>query len=231
MTDGQWKGSRVTVVRRARQEWQKEARRQELLSAAEGLFMEGDGTLPSVAAVARAAGLAKGTVYLYFRTKEEIFLGLLEWRLVEWITDVQEGLAAAASPPDSDATVDAVCRYLFAEPSVLALASYGKSTLEHNVDMDRYVEFKRAVNESLGRLGAEVHRINPSLPPDVATRLLLHSYAFVVGLWQFTSTSPERREAMAKAGATSMQLDFKTEVRRGLLALWRGTAAAMSPAT
>jgi AcrR family transcriptional regulator len=215
----------MTVARRARQDWQKEARRQELLNAAEGLFLEGDGSLPSVAAVAKAAGLAKGTVYLYFRTKEEIFLGLLEWRLLEWIADMQGALAAAPSPPDPDATVDAVCRYLFAEPSVLALASYGKSTLEHNVDMDRYVEFKRAINENLGRLGAEVHRLNPGLPREAATRLLLHSYAFVIGLWQFTSASPERREAMERAGAAAMQLDFKTEVRRGLLALWRGTAA------
>ncbi len=215
----------MTVARRARQDWQKEARRQELLDAAESLFMSGDGSLPSVAAVAGKAGLAKGTVYLYFRTKEEIFLGLLEWRLAAWIDDVREALSAAPVPPDPDALVDAVCRYLFAEPSVLALASYGKSTLETNVDMDRYVGFKRSINESLGRLGAEVHRLNPGLSVDAATRLLLHSYAFVVGLWQFTSASPERRAAMEKAGASALQLDFKTEVRRGLLALWRGTAA------
>lgn len=215
----------MTVARRARQEWQKEARRQELLDAAESLFMSGDGSLPSVAAVASKAGLAKGTVYLYFRTKEEIFLGLLEWRLQAWIDDVRAALAGAPVPPDPNALVDAVCRYLFDEPSVLALASYGKSTLETNVDMDRYVEFKRAMNDSLGRLGAEVHRLNPGLSVDAATRLLLHSYAFVVGLWQFTAASPERRRAMEQAGAALLQLDFRTEVRRGLLALWRGTAA------
>ena len=34
--------------------------------------------------VARKAGVAKGTLYLYFRTKEELFLGLLERAFEAW---------------------------------------------------------------------------------------------------------------------------------------------------
>ena len=56
----------------------KATRRTDILSAARRLFLEDSRQLPSAARIAQAAGLAKGTVYLYFRTKEEIFISLLE---------------------------------------------------------------------------------------------------------------------------------------------------------
>jgi hypothetical protein len=45
-----------------------------------------DGRLPTAAEVAAAAGLAKGTVYLYFKTKEEIFANVL---LEGWLPILQ----------------------------------------------------------------------------------------------------------------------------------------------
>ena len=62
---------------RARDEDQKLARKHTLMDAGWSLFRESDGNLPSVAQVVKKAGLAKGTFYLYFKTKEELFLVLL----------------------------------------------------------------------------------------------------------------------------------------------------------
>jgi AcrR family transcriptional regulator len=47
------------------------------LTAADELFAAAQDQLPSVSSIAEAAGLAKGTVYLNFETKEEIFAQLL----------------------------------------------------------------------------------------------------------------------------------------------------------
>ena len=55
----------------------KDRRRREFLDAAHRLFRERR-DLPPVAEIATLAGLAKGTVYRYFRSKEEIFVALLE---------------------------------------------------------------------------------------------------------------------------------------------------------
>jgi len=51
-------------------EGDKEERRNALLDAAEALFLAQPGRMASVAEVAQAAGVAKGTVYLYFPSKE-----------------------------------------------------------------------------------------------------------------------------------------------------------------
>ena len=55
----------------------KLARRHDILEAARRLFHRGGGELPSVARIAEAAGLAKGTIYLYFETREAIYADLL----------------------------------------------------------------------------------------------------------------------------------------------------------
>ena len=63
---------------RAIAEDEKLAKRRSILDAALALYLENSRELPSVSRIAEASGLAKGTVYLYFRTKEEIFLALLD---------------------------------------------------------------------------------------------------------------------------------------------------------
>ena len=56
----------------------KEERQQALLDAAERLLLRSPERMASVAEVADEAGLAKGTVYLYFPSKEELLLALHE---------------------------------------------------------------------------------------------------------------------------------------------------------
>src|SRR5690349_24266514 len=56
----------------------KEARRHAILDAAEKLFVRHPDRMANVAEVAEAAGVAKGTVYLYFPSKEEMLLALHE---------------------------------------------------------------------------------------------------------------------------------------------------------
>lgn len=56
----------------------KEQRREAILDAAEQQWLAQPERMADVAEIAAAAGLAKGTVYLYFRSKEELFLAIHE---------------------------------------------------------------------------------------------------------------------------------------------------------
>ncbi len=84
----------------ARLDEDKVARRAAILAAARGLFLENSRELPSAARIADAAGLAKGTVYLYFRTKEEIFAALLGQDFADMFDSVERAFADDA--PGSD---------------------------------------------------------------------------------------------------------------------------------
>ena len=52
----------------------KQQREENIIEAAATLLMEKGYHAINMAEIARATGLAKGTLYLYFKTKEELFL-------------------------------------------------------------------------------------------------------------------------------------------------------------
>ena len=74
-----------------------EATRQRVLEAAEEVFGAKGYHGASVTEITRAAGVAQGTFYLYFRGKKEIFLDLVDGLSERLIAVSRE---AAASAPD-----------------------------------------------------------------------------------------------------------------------------------
>lgn len=60
-----------------RKEREKERRREEILDAAQRVFVEKGLTTATVDDIAIAAELSKGTLYLYFESKEDIYIALM----------------------------------------------------------------------------------------------------------------------------------------------------------
>jgi len=61
-----------------RKEREKERRREEILDAAQRVFVEKGLTIATVDDIVTAAELSKGTLYLYFESKEDIYLALMQ---------------------------------------------------------------------------------------------------------------------------------------------------------
>ncbi|MDF2629142.1 MAG: transcriptional regulator, TetR family [Symbiobacteriaceae bacterium] len=76
----------------------REERRAEILTAATDLFAKDGFADTSVSAVAKAAGVSHGTVFLYFPTKEELFRSAVLERLLSWEARYMQVLSADGSP-------------------------------------------------------------------------------------------------------------------------------------
>ncbi len=72
----------------------KEARPQELLDAALALFVEKGFAAARIEEVAQRAGVSKGTLYLYYPSKEELFKAVVRQNLTSLIAEGQEMVAA-----------------------------------------------------------------------------------------------------------------------------------------
>lgn len=74
-----------TTFKRARNEAEKDARRRKILNAALDLYEDLGLDQVRVDSIARRAGIAKGTVYLYFKSREAIFIELYEEAFADWL--------------------------------------------------------------------------------------------------------------------------------------------------
>src|SRR6266566_7033479 len=82
---------------RRRPDFPPTAKRDAILRAAIDVFAERGFFNAQVADVARAAGVAAGTVYLYFRSKDHLLVSIFERTMRECLT---QGRASAAATPD-----------------------------------------------------------------------------------------------------------------------------------
>jgi len=84
-----------------RWERRKQARPQELMSAALDLFVERGFAATRLEDVARRAGVSKGTVYLYFPSKEDLFKAVVREGMVP-VLERGEQMARTHAGADSD---------------------------------------------------------------------------------------------------------------------------------
>lgn len=76
-----------------RWERRKDARPQELLAAALDLFVEKGFASTRLEDVAKRAGVSKGTLYLYFENKEELFKAVVRENIVPALGDAEDIIA------------------------------------------------------------------------------------------------------------------------------------------
>ena len=211
------------MVRHALGAEDKQARRGAILEAASALFAAGDGGLPAAAQIASAAGLAKGTVYLYFQTKEEIFVALLLANL-RALLDAIEVTFDAAAGRDADAVAAFLAMYVgyFGQHTeLLRLDAIGYGVLERNMDPAKLRAFKLDSVAMLTRTGAAVERAL-RLPAGRGVTLLLRTFALTRGLWQ--SSHPGGAPA-AEPVLAPLYPDFLDELADALGEYWRGALA------
>src|SRR2546427_6955952 len=86
--------------RRSRPEPLPGPKRDAILRAAIDVFAERGYFNAQVADVARAAGVAAGTVYLYFRSKDDLLVSIFERTMREALADGQQAVASLRDPAE-----------------------------------------------------------------------------------------------------------------------------------
>src|SRR5210317_1592287 len=136
-------------MQRARSETAKLAREDAILTAAEILLRQLGYDAMTMQAVATAVGLAKGTLYLYFTSRESLVLAVYGQLFDRWIDRF------AFHQPEFT-SFDGFCRdfarYYANDPLFLQLAGFASALLESQLDREAYIKSKRRMARSVKRL-------------------------------------------------------------------------------
>jgi AcrR family transcriptional regulator len=217
MTRGQLK-----MKVRARNIEDKQERRSVILDAGEALFQECAFSELTMSDVAERAGVAKGTVYLYFPTKEALFLDLLESRMLEWIDSIDQRLQSTRGEWNVERVVRLLVDSLNGRETLVRMLTMQGSILEHNIDVERTRDFKLRLCQ---RVSASAEHLSARLPMftvAAAGRVILHIHALVVGLGQMAYPAAVTQQALEDPRLCLFRIDFRKEFTFALRAVFRG---------
>ena len=219
----------MAIRQRAIQAEDKQERRDAILDAAEQVLADAPERVASVAEVAGRAGLAKGTVYLYFPGKEELLLAVHE----RWVDGFFHDLIALVeSEPgvDFDAVFALARTHLIDPPLFMPLAARCFGLMAHSLAPASVLAFKQRMAARMERAGTGVERHFPApggapgLEPGRGVAMLRRSYALTLGLWQM-SAAVGGGACCTMAGPqlpAAFAWHYPTELEAALRALWRG---------
>lgn len=208
------------LKRRAVAPEDKTARRDAIVRAAEELSARSAGF--SMEQLGRRAGVAKGTLYLYFGTREEVLLAVHEKQTHELFDVVERALAAAA--PTGETVVRAGLRYLRAHPEFYPLAGNCRGMLDTNVSTEAAFAFKDGIARRLALLGIRIEELYPRLRKGEGAALLMNCYALIVGLWQQADVPVSLRSVMHRPEMQIFKIDLERQLTAALLDLWDAAA-------
>lgn len=200
--------------------WQRrpEARPEEILDAAQEVFGESGFARAKLDDVARIAGVSKGTLYLYFDSKETLFREMVRARIVTILAD-SEALLQASSGPYRDLLVQLITRmfHCMRDQEIVKISRVAQAEFSNFPELAQFyfneviLRGRRIVEQVLQR-GVESGEFRP-ITHEFGSRalpsLLVHSIQ--VQCW-FGKLDPE---ALSDKAALEGLIDF---VLNGVLA-------------
>lgn len=170
----------VAINQRARSADQKALRRRAVLEAAETYFLEVGYEAFSMSKLAKKIGLAKGTFYLYFQTREELFLTLYEQSLFRWSQVFIDGLSDSMT---SEAYAQKLFSSASADGTFLPLLIRLEHMIEHNVAIPRLISSKQVFIKQVEAL-AEATSISLGLSEAQAIEVVKTMGVLLIGASQ-----------------------------------------------
>ncbi len=161
-------------------------KRERILDAAERVFAEHGFYNARVAEIARAAGVADGTIYLYFKSKDDLLISLFESRMERLNNQLVEALSSVESAPDKiRAFIIAYATLAQEHPEVaevLTIELRQSSKFMKEYANPRFADFLRVLAKIIEQ-GQADGSLDDSVPAPIAARALFGAIDELVLAW------------------------------------------------
>ena len=212
----------LSTGQRAVRDEQKRERRQAILEVAWELFQTTKYETLTMSDIAHALGLAKGTVFLYFKTKEALFLTLVEQQLTGWFAEVDARLEGLEHSGAIQQVTEILHQSLEKRSGLTRLLAILHTLLEQNIDLDSALHFKFFLLEHFQRTGLLLEQNLSFLATGEGARLLLRCHALVIGLWHLSDPAPVVRQALQHSELQLFEVSFAPEFATAVQTLLYG---------
>ena len=213
--------STTSSWQRARNPEQQEERRREILAASYRLFKYQNFAEVSLNAIAREAKLTKPSIYLYFTTREEIFLEIFHESFQTWIDDSLCAWSKLEAGVSSQEIAKAWVEAAWTNDTLRRLTPFLEGVIEHNVSIERLGSCVQMKKEASIRLRQALWELGISISESDTFDLMLYTL-HLYGQFVLIEDNQGLKELLAQPDYSKIPTDFKGMVIRAATLLLNG---------
>ena len=175
-----------------------QARREEIIHACSKLYETMGFKEITIKEIAAFTSFTRPSIYNYFQTKEEIFLGLLQQEY-ELGTEELDRISFSGKGSSRLEAADKIARTLENRELRLNLLSTNLKEMEQNSRLENLVEFKKAYGGSIQAVRDCLKRFCPDMEEAEREEFVYSFFPLVYGIYPYAVVSDMQREAMKQA--------------------------------
>ena len=191
------------------------ARKEEIMSACEQLYRTMSFKEITLKEVGEVTSFTRTSIYNYFQTKEEIFLGLFQREYELWCEEL-EGILDSTEMLSREQLADRIAGTLSERELMLKLLAVNLYDMEENSRMERLVAFKKAYGRSVELMKQILARFCPEWDDAMRQSVVISCLQFFHGLYPYAHHTEKQEEAMKQAGVLPVQMTVKEFALIGL---------------
>ena len=174
-------------------------KREEIINACEQLYRTLSFKEITLKEISKITSFSRPTIYNYFETKEEIFLGLFQREYDRWNEDLTAILNENEQLTKAE-LADKIAASLAGREQLLKLLSMNNYDMEANSRQELLNAFKQSYGRSMQLMRMLPEKFCPDMGATEIRNFLYTFYPFMFGIYPYTAVTDKQRAAMKEAG-------------------------------
>ncbi len=199
--------------KRAITEEERALRRRRILDATATLLARWSLDDVNVDRIADLAGIAKGTVYIYFRTREELVLEVFDWHHRLWLDALEAELLGTVDPLAPQQVGRLTVSTLLGTPLLLRLYGRVNALFCGSVSAEAAHRFRLQQSRRIAAVANALDGRLPDLTTARAERWLFRFEAFAAGIAPLAQSPRAVTGALAGPAAPIFGVDLESELQ------------------
>lgn len=194
-----------------------EARKTEIMDACRQLYENMTFKEVNLKEIGKITTFTRTSIYNYFESKEEIFLGIFEDEYIKWTSDLKKIIDEGVL--NRDKLAKKLSESLGKRKLMLKLLSVNLYDMEENSRMECLVSFKKAYGRSREVLEELIKKNYPGIKKKELDEFIFSFLPFLHGVHPYAFATEKQLEAMKEAKVKYSETTIEKLVYMGLMKL------------
>lgn len=175
-----------------------ETRRDEIINVCETLYKTMSFKEINIKEIGKITSFGRTSIYNYFKTKEEIFLALLQREYDAWTEELSK--IADKDKMPADKTAEELAHSLEKRVLMLKLLAMNLYDIEENSSFEKLCEFKKSYKVSVKALDSVLEKHCPNMTAEERNSFIYALLPFLFGVYPYCYATEKQCKAMDEIG-------------------------------